>query len=444
MKIAVIGGGSLYTAELARGFLARGDILPLSEIALVDIPEGADRMAAVSGLVGRMFAAAGLSVRVTSGFDPNVAIDGASFVLNQFRAGGLAGRSMDEKIPLRHGVVGQETTGPGGFAMALRSIPIALDMAERVQKLAPLAWVLNFTNPAGLVTEALVRHAPKVRTIGLCNIPLIFKRGVAKALSVPAEQIELSMIGLNHLSFARVFLGGKEITPLILASDLGVKELVANIPGLDPSDPAVQAMVRLMRRIGRIPNPYLRYYLMPQAMLSEEVRTLAAGEGTRADQVMRLEAELLARYREPDRTEVPAELAQRGGAWYSEAAVEVIEALITGQRAVLVVNTRNDGATPSLPPDSVIEVDAAVGADAVSPLAHGVLPPEIAGLVGAVKAYEQLTIEAAVTGERDTALAALAAHPLVPDVGTAVGLLQDLLEAHRPFVHPGFFGRADA
>ena len=439
MKIAVIGGGSLYTAELARGFVTRRESLPVQEIALVDITEGAERMEAVKGLLERMFRTASLSTRVTSGFDPDAAIEGSSFVLNQFRVGGLAGRARDERIPMRYGIPGQETTGPGGFAMGLRSIPVALDMARRTARLSPSAWVMNFTNPSGMVTEALMRHVPEVHTVGLCNIPLHLKRGVARALGIDPADIELRMIGLNHLSFARVFARGKDITPMILASDMGVKELVANIPGLDPAQAQVKAMVRLMKRLGRIPNPYLRYYLLPQAMLADEMKGLEDGSGTRADEVMRVEELLLSLYRQPERTEPPEELARRGGAWYSEAALEVMEALAMGRTAIHVVNAMNDGATPSLPPTSVIEVDAAVGAGGIHPLPHGELPPEIAGLVRAVKAYEELTIEAAVTGDRDTALAALTAHPLVPDVGTAEALLSDLLEAHREHVHPGFF-----
>jgi len=439
MKIAVIGGGSLYTAELARGFVTRRESLPVQEIALVDVAQGAERMEAVKGLLERMFRRANLATRVTSGFDPDAAIEGSSFVLNQFRVGGLAGRSKDERIPMRYGIPGQETTGPGGFAMGLRSIPVALDIARRTAHLSPSAWVMNFTNPSGMVTEALMHHVPEVRTVGLCNIPLHLKRGVARALGIDPADVELRMIGLNHLSFARIFAREKDITPMILASDLGVKELVANIPGLDPAQAPVKAMVRLMKRLGRIPNPYLRYYLLPQAMLADEMKGLEDQSGTRADEVMRVEELLLSLYRQPERAEPPEELSRRGGAWYSEAALEVMESLATGRTAVHVVNTVNGGATPSLPPTSVIEVDAAVGAGGIHPLPHGELPPEIAGLVRAVKAYEELTIEAAVTGDRDTALAALAAHPLVPDVGTAEALLADLLEAHREHVHPGFF-----
>lgn len=439
MKVAVIGGGSVYSPELARGFLTRKDLLPLDELALVDIPAGAERMEAVAGLIRRMFQAGGLKARVTTGQDRRAAIDGASFVLNQFRVGGLPARALDEHIPLKYGIPGQETTGPGGFAMGLRTIPIAIEVAREVLHISPTAWILNFSNPAGLVTEAIFRHVPGIRTVGLCNIPLIIKRGVAAAIGVPPERVSLRMIGLNHLSWAQVYLDGQEITAAILASDMGIQSLVANIPGLDPQDPGVNSLVTLARRLGRVPNPYLRYFLLPRAMTEDIQRDVASGKGTRAEQVMALEKRLLPLYREEGRHEAPPELASRGGAWYSEAAVEVMEALHTGRTAHVVVNTVNGGATPDMPPNGVLEVDSVVGGFGVRPTIHGPLPPEMRGLMQQVKAYEELTIEAAVSGDRTAALAALTAHPLVPDVETADHLMEDLLQAHEDYL-PAFFG----
>lgn len=432
MKVAVIGGGSVYTPELARGLIHLKDRLPVREFVLVDIPEGRERLEAVSGLVRRMFHASGLAVDLTTTEDRRRALEGAAFVVNQFRVGGLSARRLDETIPLRHGLIGQETTGPGGFAMALRSVPEAVAIARETLELAPDAWLVNFTNPSGLVTEAILSGVPGIRAVGLCNIPLILQRGVAASLGVPAEDVTLHMIGLNHLSWARLDLRGEDITSRILTSDLGVQKLVANIPGLDADDRSVRSLLALMRRLGRIPNPYLRYYLLPQAMFAEEARAAREGRGTRADEVMRTEKVLLERYRDPSLTEAPEELGQRGGAWYSEAAVMVMDALRNGGHPPQVVNTPNHGATPDMPEDAVLEVDAEMGPDGIHPVPHGALPPEMRGLMQAVKAYEELTIQAATTGDRTTALQALASHPLVPDLGTADALLSELLEAHRP------------
>ncbi|MCL6522531.1 MAG: 6-phospho-beta-glucosidase, partial [Firmicutes bacterium] len=212
VRVVVVGGGSVYTAELAQGFLRRRESLPLAELVLVDLPEGAEKVEAVAGLVRRMFARAGHPARIEVTFDRRRALEGADFVISQFRVGGVAARRLDERIPLRHGVVGQETTGPGGFALALRTVPVALELAADVRELAPQAWLVNFTNPSGLVTEAIRRHEPAVRSFGLCNVPLSLQRGVARALGVAEERVSLRTIGLNHLSWSRLFLDGREIT----------------------------------------------------------------------------------------------------------------------------------------------------------------------------------------------------------------------------------------
>ncbi|MDI3299020.1 MAG: 6-phospho-beta-glucosidase [Bacillota bacterium] len=440
MRVVVVGGGSVYTAELAQGFLRRRESLPLEELVLVDLPEGAEKVEAVAGLVRRMFARAGHPARIEVTFDRRRALEGADFVISQFRVGGVAARRLDERIPLRHGVIGQETTGPGGFALALRTVPVALELAADVRELAPQAWLVNFTNPSGLVTEAIRRHEPAVRSFGLCNVPLSLQRGVARALGVAEERVSLRTIGLNHLSWSRLFLDGREITGEILASDLALRELVANLPGLDAASAEVKAFLGYARRLGLIPNPYLRYYFLPQATVAEARRALEAGEGTRADRVEAVDRQLLDLYRQPGRSEPPAELGRRGGAWYSEAALGAMESLWTGRPALHVLDVPNQGATPDMPPEAVLEVDASVGPWGVRPVAHGRLRPELRGLMQQVKAYEELTVEAALTGDRETALAALVAHPLVPGVAVARELLEELLEAHRPYL-PRFFPR---
>ncbi|MDI3316630.1 MAG: 6-phospho-beta-glucosidase [Bacillota bacterium] len=438
LRVVVIGGGSLYTAELAQGFLRRRESLPLDELILVDVPEGREKVEAVAGLVRRMFARAGHPARVEVAYDRKPALEGADFVISQFRVGGTAARGRDERIPLRHGVIGQETTGPGGFSLALRTVPPALELAADVRERAPGAWLINFTNPSGLVTEAIHRHEPKVRSFGLCNVPLGLQRGVARALGVAEERVTLRTIGLNHLSWSRVFLDGREITDQVLASPTAVQEVVANLPALEPSSPEVETLLAYARRLGMIPNPYLRYYFLREATVDEARRLLEAGEGTRADRVERIDRQLLELYRQPGRAEPPAELGQRGGAWYSEAALGAMESLWTGRPALHVLNVPNRGATPDMPPEAVLEVDTSVGPWGVRAVSHGRLRPELRGLMQAVKAYEELTIEAAVSGDRGTALAALAAHPLVPGLRVARELLEELLEAQRPYL-PRFF-----
>lgn len=422
-KVAVIGGGSSYTPELIEGFIREKEAVPLRELVLHDIPAGRDKVEAVGGLAERMLRRQGLDTRLTVTFDRRRALEGADFVVSQFRVGGLEARAKDEHIPLRHGVVGQETTGPGGFAKALRTIPVALEIAREMEELAPGAWLINFTNPSGIITEAVTTHT-KVRCIGLCNVPVVMHRVVAAGLGVSPERVELDFVGLNHLSWARrITLDGQDITAAVLASPAAQAEVVKNIP-------AAEGAEQLLSAIGMLPSPYLRYYYFPQAMLAEEQEAIRDGRGTRAEVVMRVEKELFELYRRPELTEKPALLSQRGGAFYSEAAVSVIASLAANRPAVHIVNVPNRGALPDLPDDVVIERNSLVSAAGAAPLAAGALPPQIRGLVQQVKAYEQLTVQAGATGDRRTAFLALLNHPLVPGAAAADALLADILREH--------------
>ncbi len=440
MKLAVIGGGSLYTPELIRGWLAERAVLPIDEIALMDLPAQSARLAVVADFSRRLIAQSKASVRLSAGHDLDEAVRGAQVVVNQFRVGGLSGRHLDETIPLRHGVVGQETTGPGGFAMALRTIPVAVRVGERVRELsAPGAWLLNFTNPAGLITEAVRRAVPDLSVVGLCNIPLIIRQTVAAAFAAPLSETTLEAVGLNHLSLFRVTVSGRDVTPAVLAGSLVESEMVANLPQLDRTSEAMAATARWVERLGWIPNPYFRYYLLPGETRAEAEAAAERG-ANRARVVGELEGEIMAEYRRPGTAQMPAQLAKRGGALYSQAALELLAGL-AGAACRTTVNTANQGAIPDLPPEAVVEMDVAVDSQGIHPLPHPPLPAAARGWIQAVKSYEQLTVEAALLGDRDLALAALLAHPLVHGVDQASSLLADLLTAHREFL-PAFFPKA--
>ena len=412
LKIAVVGGGSTYTPELIDGFVRYYDELPIREICLQDID--AERLDVVGGLAQRMVAEQGIPVTLTT--ERAEALDGANFVLTQLRVGGMAARALDERIPLKHGVLGQETTGPGGFAKALRTVPVMLEIARDIERYAPGAWLINFTNPSGLVTQALLNYS-NVRAIGLCNVPINMQRHIAQALDVEPERVELDYVGLNHLSWVRhVYLDGEDVTARVLA----------NAAVLD----AYPVDADLLGKMGMLLNYYLLYYYHTDRALAKQ----QSAERTRAEYLQEIEAELLEMYRDPSLKEKPALLEKRGGAHYSTAAVELIRAIAQDRREVHIVNVRNNGALPDLPPQSVVEVPATVGATGAKPLTCGRVPPMIRGLLTAVDAYEELTIQAAVTGDEDLAQLALLSHPLVPSWDVAKALWQDLKAAHRPYL----------
>ena len=411
LKIAVIGGGSTYTPELIEGFIRYFDEVPVAQISLMDI--STDRLKIVGDLVARMLGKLPIElVRTTNRQD---AITGAHFVVSQIRVGGLAARALDERIPIQHNVLGQETTGPGGFAKALRTIPVMLDIARDVGRYAPDAWLINFTNPAGLVVEAILRHT-ETKTIGLCNVPINMQLGVAQLLNVPPERVELRYFGLNHLSWARVLVDGRDVTREVLESGWGNRS-----GSIDPV---------FLKTLGLLPNYYLRYYAHPDRVLREQ---LAADE-TRAEYLQRVERELLELYADDNLKEKPKLLETRGGANYSTAAVQLIRAIAQDRREVHIVNVRNGHSIPELPSDSVVEVPAVVGRSGAHPLTSGSLPPTIRGLAVTVKAYEELTIEAAVTGDDDLARMALFTHPLVPSWDAAIALWDDIKAAHKDYL----------
>ena len=413
MKLTVIGGGSTYTPELADGI---GRLLPtVSELVLVD-PD-ADRLAAVGPVSARIMAAHGHPARVrwTGSLDDGA--DGADAILFQLRVGGQAARQRDETWPLDCGSLGQETTGAGGLAKALRTVPIVLDLAERaVRRASPSAFIIDFTNPVGIVTRALLSTG--YRAVGLCNVAIGFQRKFASLLGVPADRVRLGHVGLNHLTWERsVFVDDKDVLPGLLATQLGE---VASHTGM-PAE--------FVRHLGMVPSYYLHYYYAHDAVVASQ-----RGAVTRAEEVAQLEAELLGLYADPELDRKPAQLAQRGGAWYSEAAVDLLVSLRGDRRDVQVVNTVNGTTLPFLPEDAVVEVPAVIGSGGAAPLPVDPVHPLLRGLISHVYAYEELALEAAIRGGRDRVYDALLAHPLVGQADQAECLTDHLIAENAKFL----------
>jgi 6-phospho-beta-glucosidase len=422
VKVVVVGGGSTYTPELIEGFADRDTALHVEDLVLLDVD--AERLAVVGGLARRMLDRRGWPGRLTLTTGQDGAFDGADFVLLQIRVGGQATRFVDETLPHRFGCIGQETTGPGGFAKALRTVPVVLDIAEAAtRRAAPGAWIIDFTNPVGIVTQALVDGG--FRAIGLCNVAIGMQRTFAQRFGVEPGRVELEHVGLNHLSWERAIrVDGKDVLPGMLETDGAWLADMVSLP---------EELVQALRAV---PSYYLRYFYMTDVVLAEQL----AGK-SRAEDVMAIERDLLERYRDPELAEKPKQLEERGGAFYSEAAAQLIAALATDAGDVQVVNLRNEGAIPGLPADEVVEIGARVGREGVTPVPVAPLGPELLGLILQLKAYERLTIRAALSGDREAALLALLANPLVAQYATAAPLLDALLEANRKFL-PRFFPEA--
>ena len=423
IKVAVVGGGSTYTPELVEGFLHHADRLPVGELVLHDIDP--ERLEVVGGLAQRILTRRDWGGRLVLTSDRDRAIDGASFVIVQLRVGGQAARLVDETLPLEFGCIGQETTGPGGFAKALRTVPVVLDIAESTARIgAKGAWVVDFTNPVGIVTQALLDEGH--RAIGLCNVAIGFQRRFAKRLGVAPEQVALEHVGLNHLTWERaVRVDGVDRLPYLIES-------AADEIGADIGSPA-----QVIRLLAAIPSYYLRYFYFTDAVLAEQ---MSGAKRSRAEEVMAIEKTLLQMYRDPALAEKPQLLEKRGGAHYSEAAAQLIASLYAGTGDTQVVDIRNDGALPDLPDDAVVEIPARIDSTGAHPDRLEPLSPELLGLVQHVKAYERLAVQAAIHGDRAAALKALMANPLVARWNVAVALLDALLEANRRHL-PRFFGQ---
>lgn len=413
MKICVIGAGSPYTPELIDRLATMRERLPVTEIALMDINE--ERLAIMHGFCQRYAKYLDFPVFITATTDRKAGIRGSAFVVTQLRVGGNPARATDERIPLDRGLIGQETTGAGGFAKALRTIPVMLDIARDVEKLAPDAWIINYTNPTGLVAEAVNTYTG-ARIAGLCAGGMFPQHWVADALGVNPGGVRYDFAGLNHMNFAyNITADGKPLTREQFA------RAAAKVGSVDKD---------LIIRLGALPSPYLQYYFHT----ADKVRELRAKELTRAQEVMALEKELYAGFADPAVCTKPESLKKRGGGGYSDIACTAMDALWNNRDTWLVVNVPNEGTFSFLPDNAVIETPCVVNAAGITPIRQPTPPEAVWGLITAVKNYEQLTVKAAVHGDRDAALLALTAHPLVGDYGTARELLEALLEANKRFL----------
>lgn len=421
VKLAVVGGGSTYTPELVEGLADHEERLHIDELVLLDPDQS--RLDAVGGVSERILRARGWQGRLVTTSDRTAAIDGASFVVVQLRIGGQQARYRDETVPVRFGCLGQETTGPGGLAKALRTVPVVLELAQETDKRgAPGAWLIDFTNPVGIVTQALLNDGH--RALGLCNVAISVQRRIGHYLGIDPDRIDLEHVGLNHLTWVRsATFDGQDRLPELFERFGPEMELETGVP---------RGVFSLLRAL---PSYYLHYYY---CLAQEVAEQQAPGYRTRAEVVQELEDRLLVQYRDPKLDKKPDELSWRGGAFYSEAAVRLMASLNADSGDVQVVDVQNNGALPGLPDDAVVELPARITAEGATPLPQRLLPPEMLGLVQHCKSYEGLAVEAALSGSRKALTRALLANPLVGSYTLAADLGDALLQANREFL-PRFF-----
>jgi 6-phospho-beta-glucosidase len=423
MKAAIIGAGSTYTPELIEGFIDRAESLRFDSIVLMDIDNAGLEL--VGGLAKRQLIKGGFTGEVVLTDDISKALDGASLVFAQVRPGRMAGRILDEKIPLKYGLLGQETTGAGGFMQALRTVPVIMKLTEDMKRLsADGAWLINFSNPSGIIAEAVL-NLTDTNMVGLCNCAINMVKGVADVLGT--YDFDYEYVGLNHLSWITSVIKHGETENLVSSLAGSADTSMMNIQGVNP-DPA------LIRAVPFVPSSYLNYYYSR----SEQVQKCLDAEKTRGEICLEIEGKLREQYADPDLKEKPAELAQRGGALYATAAVSAAESIICNKNELHVVAAKNNGAVPFMDDDDVVEVLCTLGKDGIVPRPVKVYNDYIVGLMRCVKSYEKLTVRAALGGDRDIALAALMAHPLVGDVAKAIPLLDEMLEANKEYL-PSFF-----
>jgi len=430
VKVSVIGGGSTYTPELLMGFIDRQDVFPLDELWLMDVDP--DRLEVVGGFAQRIARHNNARFNVILSQDQSESIKGSSFVITQLRVGQMEARRNDEYLGKRHGLIGQETTGIGGMAKALRTIPAILNIANDINQYASDAWLINFANPSGLITEALMRFAPDINAVGVCNVSLTTKMEILKRFNkilgteYHPQDVKIKTLGLNHLTWFTGFeINGKEYWPQIM------KFLIEGMnkdeePYFDPDTLAT---------LQRLPNPYLRYYYYTEEMLHKQ----NDWPPSRAEEVIKIESNLLEKYAEKDRNEPPEELMLRGGAYYSTVATQLINALYNDLDEIHVVNVRNQGAVPEWHNDWVLELPCRVNRSGIVPLTSPPLPLVCESLISQVKAYEILTAQAAVSGDREKAHMALLAHPLGPSADKIKEVLDDMLDTNREYL-PKFLG----
>ncbi|TFJ92493.1 6-phospho-beta-glucosidase [Lentibacillus salicampi] len=436
VKIATIGGGSSYTPELMEGFINRYEELPISEIWLVDIEDGKEKLEKVGKMAQRMWDASPYDVKVHLTLDRREALKDADFVTTQFRVGLLDARVKDERIPLSHGMVGQETNGAGGIFKAFRTIPVILSIVEDMKELCPNAWLINFTNPAGMVTDAIIRYGEWEKVLGLCNVPVGAMMAESELIGKSQDELVYAFAGINHFHWHRVKdLQGNDVTSEI------IDKMYSNDSGIPANIHDIPFFIEQLKQMNMIPCGYHRYYYRTEEMLQymlEEYND--PNVGTRAQQVKQTEAELFELYKNPDLNYKPEQLAKRGGAHYSDAACETIASIYANKNTHIVVSTKNNGAVPDLAPDDVVEVSAYIGATGARPIAFGSFQSAERGWLQLMKNMELCVEEAAVTGDYGLALQAFTINPLIPSGETAKRVLDELLIAHKKYL-PQFAGK---
>jgi len=414
MKLTVIGGGSTYTPELIDGIIVRHKRLPITHIYLVDIETS--KLEIIADFAKRMIAAAQLDITIEYGTDLRAGVRGASFVVSQFRVGTQAARHRDELLGRKYNLIGQETVGVGGFAKALRTIPVALNVARTILEEAPNAILLNFTNPAGLITQALIQEVPELTTIGLCNVPWNTRIEIANALGVASTSVNFDYVGLNHLSWIRgVTVDGVDTSAAAIKAFRSLT-IEKGKPGDSPA--WTQSSIDLLQAI---PNYYLSYYYSEKAWVEYQTHN-----PTRASEVMKIEAILIEKFKDESLVTKPEELMQRGGAYYSDSAAELMSDIYNNAGTTHIVNTLNNGAVPDFPDDAVMEIPSIITSKGAASIKTGAMRGDIDSLVRTVKDFERLTISAAVNGDEDCALRALITNPIGPDISDARELWADL------------------
>ncbi len=435
IKIVTIGGGSSYTPELVEGFIKRYEQLPVRELWLVDIEAGREKLETVGALAQRMVKKAGLPMKVILSYDRREALKEADYVTTQMRVGLLDARIKDERIPLSRGMIGQETNGAAGMFKAFRTIPVILDIVKDMKELCPEAWMINFTNPAGMITEAVLRYTDYKKVIGLCNVPVNMVNGFARLLDVEPERVTMELSGLNHHIFATdVFVDGQsrleeilEIYQHISAEDAISMKNFSTLP-FSPE---------FIRGLHCIPCPYHNYYYFTKEQLEEELKEYKEGR-VRGEVVKRVEEELFELYKDENLDVKPKQLEMRGGARYSDAACNLICSLHNNTGDIQYVDVRNNGTITNLPADSAVEAACIITSGGPKPIAVGELKPQINGTIQTIKTFERLVCEAAVTGNRDLAVTALNMNPLCASDHDANAVIHELLEAHKEYL-PQFF-----
>lgn len=431
IKIVTIGGGSSYTPELIEGFIKRYDSLPVNELWLVDIEAGREKLEIVGSLAKRMVKKAGIPMNIILSYDRKEALKNATFVTTQMRVGRLPARILDERIPLSHGIIGQETNGAGGMFKAFRTIPVILDIVKDMEELCPEAWLINFTNPTGIITEAILQYTNFKKAIGLCNVPVNMIEGFSKMLNADENDVTMEIQGTNHFIFATdVFVKGKSRFEELLEKYANLTEedtiQMKNFVSL-PYSPS------FIKGLNAIPCPYHNYYFFTKEQLEEELEQFKTGT-VRGEIVYKTEEELFEVYKQKELQEKPEQLSMRGGAKYSDAACNLIQSIYNNTGDIQYVNVKNNGAISDLPQNSAVEIACRITSDGPKPLSTGNLKLPISGYVHMIKSFERMVAEAAVTGDKNLAIAALNLNPLCPSDKVANIVINELIEAHKDYL----------